>query len=354
MKKTEMTHRERIMAAITHQPTDRVPLDYWGVPEITQRLMDHFSVKDMLGLSKALDLDKIMGVGAPMIKPDGRGEWNVETKRIPLPDGSGHYDEPVSHPIGDYETIEEIEANYEWPTTDMFDYSKVKEQCEHYHSQGYAVSGGYISLTYFYEMVRGTEQMLLDFAADKKMAEYVLYKLNEFASAHVRKLLEAADGLIDITEVTDDFGSQHGLLMSEKMIERYLGKYYDENVAMGKSFGAKIFHHDDGAIQSLVPWIVGKGCEILNPLQWHLPGWDLHKLKSEFGKKLCFHGGIDNQEVLAFRGPEEVKAEVRACIDALYGDKTGYILAPCHNIQAITPVENVIVMYEYAREYGRG
>ncbi|MCL2422016.1 MAG: hypothetical protein FWD03_09175 [Defluviitaleaceae bacterium] len=354
MKKPQMTPRERIMASINHQPTDRVPLDYWGVPEITDKLMKHFNVKDMLGLSKALDLDKIMGVGAPMIKPGRRGEWDIEMKRIPLPDGSGFYDEPVSHPIGAYETIDEIEANYEWPTTDMFDYSTIKAQCIYLHDQGYAVEGGYISLTYFYEIVRGTEQMFLDFAADEELAKYVLFKLNEFASAHVHKMLEAADGLIDITQVTDDFGSQHGLLMSTEMIDRYLGKYYDDNVAVAKSFGAKVFHHDDGAIQSLVPWIIGKGCEILNPLQWHLPGWDLHKLKAEHGDKLCFHGGIDNQDVLAFRGPEEVKAEVRACIDALYTDKTGFILAPCHNVQAFTPIENVITMYEYAKSYCNG
>jgi len=286
-----------------------------------------------------------------MIKSGRNGEWDIEMQKIPLPDGSGYYDEPVSHPIGRYETIDEIEANYEWPTTDMFDYTKVKEQCAYYHSQGYAVEGGYISLTYFYEIVRGTEQMLMDFAADEKLAEYVLFKLNEFASAHVRKILEAADGLIDITQVTDDFGSQQGLMMSPEMIEHYLGKYYDENVAVAKSFGCKVFHHDDGAIQSFVPWIVEKGCEILNPLQWHLPGWDLNKLKADYGDKLCFHGGIDNQDVLAFRGPEEVKAEVRACIDALYTDKTGYILAPCHNIQAFTPIENILTMYEYAKDY---
>jgi len=349
MKKPEMTHRERIMAAINHEPTDRVPLDYWGVPEITEKLMKHFGVTDMFGLSAAFDLDKIMGVSATLIKPGRKGEWDIQMKQIPLPDGSGYYDEPVSHPIGAYETIDEIEANYEWPTTDMFDYSGIKEQCRNIREQGYAVEGGYISLTYFYEMVRGTEQMLMDFAADEEMAEYVLFKLNEFSSAHVRKILEAADGLIDITQVTDDFGSQHGLMISPEMIDHYLGKYYDQNVAMAKSYGAKVFHHDDGAIQSIVPWIVEKGCQILNPLQWHLPGWDLKKLKDEYGKQLCFHGGIDNQEVLAFKGPEEVKAEVQTCIDILYADKTGYILAPCHNIQAITPIENVLAMYEHAK-----
>jgi len=352
MRKPEMTSRERVLAAIRHQPTDRVPLDYWGVGEVTDKLMTHFGVNDFLGLSKAMDIDMIMGVDVPMIKEDRHGCWDVENKVIPLPDGSGFYDEPVCFPIEDCESIDEIEANYEWPTTDMFDYSGVKRQAEEFHRQGFAVSGGYISHTYFYSVIRGIEQMLVDFAGDPEIAEYILFKLNEFASAHTRKILEAGDGLIDISQVTDDFGSQRGLLMSQSMIERYFGKYYDENIAMIKEFGAHVFHHDDGAVMELVPWIADKGCEILNPLQWHLPGWDLEKLKADHGDKLCFHGGIDNQLVLPFQGPEEVKEEVRTCIDTLYSNNTGYILAPCHNIQAITPIENILTMYEYAKEYG--
>jgi uroporphyrinogen decarboxylase len=348
--KTEMTHRERILAAINHEPTDRVPMDYWGVGEIGAMLMKHFGVNDMLGLSKAMDLDLIMGVNAPL-KPGRDDMWNVVSKIVPLPDGSGAYSEPVSFPIEKYETIDEIEANYSWPTTDMFDYSSIRSQCERYRSEGYAVQCGYIAVTYFYSVIRGIEQMMVDFAADEKLAQYILHRINEFASAHVRRMLEAADGLADITQVTDDFGSQQGLLMSEVMIEKYTGKYYESNVAMARSYGAKVFHHDDGAIMDLIPWLVGKGCQILNPIQWRLPGWDLSELKGRYGDKLCFHGGIDNQHVLPFGSPEDVRAEVRTCVDALYSDKTGYILAPCHNFQAITPLDNILTMYEYAKSY---
>ena len=353
MSKPQMTHRERILAAINHQPTDRVPLDYWGVGEITEKLMQHFNVKTWLDMSKAMDLDSIMGVAPNKIPSDRNGDWDVEMQRIPLPDGSGFYDEPVSHPIGKYETIDEIEANYTWPTTDMFDYSGIKAQCQTLIDEGYAISGGYISLTYFYEMIRGSEQMLLDLAADEELAEHIIYRINEFAHAHTRKIFEAADGLIDMTQVTDDFGWQQGLRISPSMIDNYFGKYYNANVALAEEFGASVFHHDDGAIMELIPWLIQKRCRILNPLQWHLPGWDLQKLKTNYGTDLCFHGGIDNQDVLPFRGQAEIKKEVETCIDILYSDKTGYILAPCHNIQACTPIENVLYMYKHAKEYGK-
>jgi uroporphyrinogen decarboxylase len=74
-------------------------------------------------------------------------------------------------------------------------------------------------------------------------------------------------------------------------------------------------------------------------------------MKEQYGKQICFHGGIDNQHVLPFGDIHDVRREVRACLDALFFDRTGYILGPCHRIQVITPIENVLEMYKAAREF---
>jgi len=104
---------------------------------------------------------------------------------------------------------------------------------------------------------------------------------------------------------------------------------------------------------SLLPTLTDIGIDVLNPIQWHLPGMSLSELKDRFGKKICFHGGIDNQHVLPFGTPEEVRKEVATCLEILANDGTGYILAPCHNIQVISPVENIVTMYRTAKELGR-
>ena len=95
------------------------------------------------------------------------------------------------------------------------------------------------------------------------------------------------------------------------------------------------------------------GIDILNPIQWTCPGMDMAELKREYGGHLCFHGGVENQRILPFGTPDEVRAEVRHCIDALAGDGTGYILAPCHNLQVVSPVENILAMYDEAWNYGK-
>ena len=60
---------------------------------------------------------------------------------------------------------------------------------------------------------------------------------------------------------------------------------------------------------------------------------------------------MDNQHTLPFGSPEEVRREVLENLQVL-GRKGGYILAPCHNIQPITPVENILAVYEAGYEYG--
>jgi uroporphyrinogen decarboxylase len=74
-------------------------------------------------------------------------------------------------------------------------------------------------------------------------------------------------------------------------------------------------------------------------------------LKADFGGALVFHGGVDNQFTLPFGSVDDVRREVLDNLRIL-GAGGGYILAPCHNIQPLTPPENVVAMYETSRRNG--
>ena len=116
------------------------------------------------------------------------------------------------------------------------------------------------------------------------------------------------------------------------------------------SAGAKVFHHNDGAILRILPDMVEAGIDILNPIQWRCRDMDRKMLKERFGKKLVFHGGMDNQETLAFGTVADVRREAEENI-AIFGH-TRFILAPCHNIQAVSPPENIVAMYETGYQLG--
>ena len=94
------------------------------------------------------------------------------------------------------------------------------------------------------------------------------------------------------------------------------------------------------------------GIDVLNPIQWRCKGMEREGLKRDFGDRVAFHGGVDNQHTLAFGSVDEVREEVITNIRVL-GQGGGYILAPCHNIQAVSPPENVVAMYETGYEVGQ-
>jgi uroporphyrinogen decarboxylase len=143
---------------------------------------------------------------------------------------------------------------------------------------------------------------------------------------------------------------QTGLLIGPRVFDEYYREPIRRAIDLAHSYNLAVFHHDDGDMRRLLPRLVELGIQVLNPVQWRCGDWDLVDLKAKYGAALCFHGGIDNQGTLPFGTAEDVRREVRRIKAALGSDGTGLILAPCHNLQANTPTENIVAMYE---EVGR-
>ena len=139
--------------------------------------------------------------------------------------------------------------------------------------------------------------------------------------------------------------------MSLEHIREFLAPGMKRVIELAHQAGAYVFHHSDGAVRPWIPEAIALGMDVLNPVQWRCKGMEREGLKRDFGDRLVFHGAMDNQYTLPFGSVEEVRQEVIDNIRIL-GEGGGYILAPCHNIQAVGPAENVVAMYEMAYEYG--
>jgi uroporphyrinogen decarboxylase len=111
--------------------------------------------------------------------------------------------------------------------------------------------------------------------------------------------------------------------------------------------GAKFMLHSCGGVRDLIPDLIDVGVDVLDPIQTQAKGMDPDELKAEFGDVLSFHGAIDTQTTLPFGSADDVRAEVAHRIEVM-GESGGYILAPTHNIQPDTPLENILAMYETA------
>ena len=350
-----MNTRERMLAAINRQPVDRIPTDIWATGEVWRKIRDHFGQEADLAVE--LHIDGFAGVAPQYVGPplpkmsqdESVDFWGIRTKRVPHPGGA--YDEQSFYPLAAAETIDDLQA-YAWPSTGWFDYSGMREKARE-AGRTKAVQCGYMAPFYFHNQLRGLEQSLMDPLLDPAFTHFLVGRISDFFFDHHRLMFEACKGFIDVAQVTDDLGSQTGPLIGMELYREFYAPHHKRFIDLCHEFGIKVFHHDDGGCRPFLPILVEMGIDILNPVQWNCPGMDMLDLKAEFGKRICFHGGVENQRILPFGTPEEVRAEVRHCIDSLAGDGTGYILAPCHNLQVNTPVENIIAMYDEVWRYGK-
>jgi uroporphyrinogen decarboxylase len=101
----------------------------------------------------------------------------------------------------------------------------------------------------------------------------------------------------------------------------------------------------------LINDFIDVGVNILNPVQPLCPGMESADLKKKYGKRLCFHGAIDQQHALPGTREDTIQ-EAKRRIKAL-APGGGYLLAPSNHIQKDVPAENVVALYEYARKYGK-
>ena len=154
-----------------------------------------------------------------------------------------------------------------------------------------------------------------------------------------------------ITYDAEDMGSQESLLFSPKQIHEFLIPRMKRMIDLAHEAGAFVFHHSDGSIRRILPDMIEAGIDVLNPIQWRCKGMEREGLKRDFGDELIFHGAVDNQYTLAFGSVDEVRQEVLDNLRIL-GKGGGYILAPCHNIQAVGPPENAVTMYQTCYEHG--
>jgi uroporphyrinogen decarboxylase len=366
-----MNHRDRILAAIRHQPVDKVPTDIWATKEVYEKLYAHFgiaipestgdpdtertqTIAATLALWDRLDIDGIANVAPPYIGPRLRDDgdywenaWGMGYRKQPYE--TGVYNEQVHWPLAAAETIADLEA-YHWPDPDWYDYAALPEIIALWGDR--AICCGYTAPFYYHNLLRGLELSLMDPLLRPEFTHHLVGRISDFFTEYHRRCFEATRGLAHITQVTDDFGSQRDLLISPRTFETFYRAAVQRGIDLAHSYGLYVFHHDDGDLRRLLPRLVELGIDILNPIQWRCGDWDLAALKAEYGDRLCFHAAVDNQQTLPFGTPDDVAGEVKRLIETLACDRTGFIIGPCHNLQAVTPVENILAMYEAARMYG--
>lgn len=349
-----MLPKERVRLTFQHQVTDRVPINYLALPEVDGKLMKYFQTSDREELLQILGVDfRWVGpkyMGPELQLPDGkhRDIWGVIFEKVPYPGGT--YDEVCYRPFANFKDLNDL-RNYSWPKVDWYDFNSITVQCQLY--KDYCLIAGDASVMDLINSTafgRGMEKVLLDLAEGNPVIEALFDKRVEFYLEYAERMLQAGNGQIDILHIGDDYGTQRGLLLSPSMWRKYFRPRLAKFVDLGKCYNCKVMLHSCGSIRQILPDLIEVGVDIIDTIQTNAFGMSPEELKVSFGDKLCFHGAVNVQELLPYASPREVEREVKYLIDTL-GEGGGYAMAPSHTMQPDIPLENILVMYETARNY---
>jgi uroporphyrinogen-III decarboxylase len=149
-----------------------------------------------------------------------------------------------------------------------------------------------------------------------------------------------------------DFGTQTSTFCSLQTYEELYEPYYRKvNDWIHAHTAWKTFKHCCGAIENFMEALIESGFDIINPVQWNAAGMDPRRLKERYGERIVFWGGgVDTQRTLPFGSPEEVRRQVLSLCE-IFAPGGGFVFNTVHNIQANTPVRNVVAMLDALDEF---
>lgn len=203
--------------------------------------------------------------------------------------------------------------------------------------------------------IRDVEEWYVSTVTRRDYVQAIFERQCEIALENLARLYEVVGDRVTAVLVTGtDFGTQRGPFISLKTYRDLYQPYHARlNDWIHGNTAWKAFIHSCGSVRKLVPAFIEAGFDILNPVQCSAADMEPAALKRDFGDAITFWGGgVDTQKTLPFGTPAEVSEEVRERV-RIFGPGGGFVFNTIHNVQPLSPVENVRTMYATVHKVGR-
>ena len=392
-----MNSRKRIISALNHIETERVPVDFGGTETTGIMGSAYNKLKKFLNISTNTQLYNLMLakieytltelIGSDtihlLIEPKKWKRWKSQDGivfEIPrkanleeLDDGSialvdkdgetisrspknSEYFFSEKNPLRDIKTSKDIDLNKnlleknDWPNycDEDFNDLNIKARKLYYETDKAIIGNFKIHLFAAAQTLRGMENFMIDLVANKKLAKYLLTKIVEAYLPRIDRYSEAVGPYVQAIHLKDDLGTQTDLQISPELYREMVKPFHKKLFQYIKEKSKKpLLLHSCGSIYELIPDLIEAGIDALNPIQVSAANMgNTRKLKKEFGKYITFWGGgCDTQKILPYGSVKDVRKEVRKRVGDL-APGGGFIFCPVHNIQADVPAENILAMYK--------
>lgn len=203
--------------------------------------------------------------------------------------------------------------------------------------------------------IRDVAEWYISTATRREFIHGIFERQCETALANLERIYAAVGDAVDVMFVCGtDFGTQDSAFCSVKTFRELYFPYYKRiNDWVHRHTPWRTFKHSCGAVERFIPSFIEAGFDVLNPVQCSAAGMEARQLKERFGDRLTFWGGgVDTQKTLPFGSPEEVRREVLERCE-IFSRGGGFVFNTIHNVQARTPLGNIIAMVEAVHEFDR-
>jgi len=193
-------------------------------------------------------------------------------------------------------------------------------------------------------MLVGMENIMCYFYTEPNAVKELLHHIMDFQLGIARHYLDIG---VEMVGMSDDLGTQRGLLFSPETIDEFLLPEYRRLFQLYKSRKVLVNFHSCGYIVPMLKTFMNLGVDVLNPVQ--ASANDLATVRRITQGRMTLLGGLD-ANVIVHGTPETIRRQVVERIRQL-GQNGGYFCRPDHGVP--WPENNYKAFEQAVAEFGR-
>jgi uroporphyrinogen decarboxylase len=315
-----MQPRERVIKVINHEKPDRVPIYGWVSANLGDIINQAFGSVNAFEDKYEFDYTHIFG---------GPGSYSGEMLNQ-LRANNGGVIEPktlMEIPLTDPNTTEA--------------YKSIEDQVKYHKEQkGRFV---YVQTPGIFECLNGV------FGIENHLAYLLMYEDDlhrvykrqaEWNRAFANNCIDIG---VDMVHVSDDWGSQKGLMFSPKVWWNLIYPYHKITCDEVKRRGSFLSLHCDGNFAQVIDGVIKLGYDVVHPYQ-ESAGMDLYEFKQKYTKIFTVMGGLDVQATIGFGKLDNLKSEIERVL-SLFKDG-GLLYCTTHFIQNHCTIEELTFAFD--------
>lgn len=373
-----MNSRERLLRAIRHEKTDRVPINTYELcphnshsfenrepsySRLMQMIRDNCDTATMWNPSSNGSL-ALSAYSCDILRSDARDEENkATTSNFAVVTPSGRelrwqekvFDDvqTVWHTEHICKSLEDVDAYMSIPYVQpQYDWSDLARVSSETGNDGIIMASLSDPACTAMEMMEFGEATVWALTETEHFAE-TMDELHRRGMKNLKCMLDG--GMVDLYRIC---GPEYITppYLPPRFFERFVLPYVADMTQLIHSYGGLVRIHSHGKIGRVLDMIAECGADALDPCEAPPDGdIELCDIKRQVGEKMCLFGNMQ-LKMLEHGTPDAIRAEVKKCMDSAKAGG-GYVIMPTAspiNMPLRTKTEeNYRVFIDAALEYGQ-